>query len=217
MNGTNVPCEGSVKAHQPITTTTSPANKDTIQQRERSGTITQKSLNPTLYMNDQDKLHDAIQRFDITEETDNNQKATMTRRPVSEDEEDSEEEEDSDYDTAGHYTLNSNRSTITSISSLLSNDTNYDMLLARLGSPLSSGIGTHSSSGSGGMQDTTTTTSVINASSFYNPTSTSSTLSSSPPSSSSSSSCTTQEHDIDWGKKQKLGSMTVYAQLVSLL
>ncbi|KAI8333617.1 rab-GTPase-TBC domain-containing protein [Chlamydoabsidia padenii] len=204
MNNTNSPCdvnqEELAKDHQPITTT-SPAIKDTIQQqqRERSGTITQRNINSIHYLNDQDKLHDAIQKFDIMTKGDN--KGTAVQ-PQSDDDEEDDDDDDSDYDTTGHYALKSNRSTVTSISSLLSNDTNYDMLLARLGSPLSSGIGTHTSTGTTSIFDTTPT-SVINTSSFYTSTSTSaptsttsSTLSSS--SSSSSSSYTTQEQDIDW-------------------
>ncbi|KAI8099466.1 rab-GTPase-TBC domain-containing protein [Halteromyces radiatus] len=107
----------------PITTTATV--NDTIYQRARSQTITQKDLNEsTIPLNDQDNLHHAIQKIDIMNEDD----------PF-----------DSDLDSQidnEHTHIHSNRSTVTSISSLLSNDTNYDMLLARLDSPLSSALST---------------------------------------------------------------------------
>ncbi|CAO3588800.1 unnamed protein product [Absidia cylindrospora] len=40
------------------------------QQRGRSRTITQKNINNNLYLNDQDKLHHAIQKFDTMEHKD---------------------------------------------------------------------------------------------------------------------------------------------------
>ncbi|CAO3610333.1 unnamed protein product [Cunninghamella echinulata] len=77
-----------------------------IQQRERNNTITQKTLDlSTLIAKDQHILQNAIQEISST----------------------MEDTVDSDSET--EFNIQSNGSTMTFISSLLSNNTNYDILL----------------------------------------------------------------------------------------
>ncbi|ORZ25794.1 rab-GTPase-TBC domain-domain-containing protein [Absidia repens] len=135
---------------QAIQATTS---DNSARQRERSQTVTQNDIQPSsLYMSDQDNLFHAIQKFDTVEHVDPH-------------------DSDSDFELDQGPSIKSNRSTVTSISSLLSSDTTYDMLLNRMGS----------------------NSLKANVSLSFDPS-----LSPTTPFSSSTTAVTQQEHDTDW-------------------
>lgn len=127
----------------------------------------------SLIVNDQHKLHNAIQEIP------------------------SNMEETIDSDSDNEFQVQSSRSTMTSISSLLSNNTNYDMLLERLASPMT--INTHSNN----ISTTTTNNSSNNSNTnittkeqFHRHSS----ISTTSTTSSSSSYVKNIDGEVDWGK-----------------